>query len=135
MKDTVLRTKVTPHFRLEIDSEDGTPPKVWKLCYTYAAIALIEETIGKDIKRVESWKDLSSGKDFPAIVWGGLQKYNPDVTLAEVVQNLNPEAQRLLSDVIFELMFPGVMEAISAAMKEEPGATASPNVQTATTTT
>src|ERR1700761_85301 len=123
MKDNVLKTRVTPHFTLEIDGEDGNPPKVWKLCYTYGAIALIEDTIGKDLKKVQDWKDLSSGKDFPVIVWGGLQKFNP-------------EAQRLLSDAIFELMFPGVVEAYNKALAEEKtGATADPNADTGTTMT
>ena len=45
----------------------------------------------------------------------------------------NPEAQRLLSDEIFELMFPGVREAYEKAKKEESGASESPNAQTETT--
>jgi hypothetical protein len=136
MKENILKTRVTPHFSLEIDAEDGQPPKVWKLCYTYGAIAKIEDAIGKDIKKVEDWKDLSSGKDFPVIVWGGLSKFNPEVTLDEVIDVLNPEAQRLLSDAIFELCFPGVVEAYNKAIKEQEatGATADPNAQTGTTT-
>jgi hypothetical protein len=131
-----IKMRVTPHFSLILDAEDGTEPRKWTLCYTYRAIAKIEDAIGKDIKKVESWRDLSSGKDFPAIVWGGLSKYNPEVTLEEVQDVLNPEAQRLLSDAIFELMFPGVLDAINTALKdEETGATASPNGQTGTTST
>ena len=134
MKDNVLKTRVTPHFTLVLDAEDGTEPKTWKLAYTYKAIAKVEEAIGKDIKKLEDWKDLSSGKDFPAIVWGGLDKFNPEVTLDEVVEILNPEAQRALSDAIFELMFPGVREAYERLTKDT-GATASPNDLAGTTNT
>jgi hypothetical protein len=134
-QESILKTRITPHFSLEIDQEDGNPPKVWKLCYTYKAIAKIEEAIGKDLKRVEDWKDLSSGKEFPTIVWGGLDRYNPDVTLEEVTEVLNPEAQRLLSDEIFELMFPGVTKAYQQALAEqkESGAAADPNASAGTT--
>jgi hypothetical protein len=131
--ESLVKARTTPHFTLEIDTDDGaTAPKVWKLAYTYRAIAKIEEAIGKDIKKIEDWKDLSSGKDFPVIVWGGLDKYNPEVTLDEVKDMLNPEAQRLLSDAIFELCFPGIKEAYEKAAKES-GATANPNPQTGTT--
>jgi hypothetical protein len=133
MKDNVLRTRVTPHFSLILDAEDGTEPKTWKLAYTYKAIAKIEEKIGKDIKKLEDWQGLSSGKDFPVIVWGGLDKFNAEVTLDEVIEILNPEAQRALSDAIFELMFPGVREAYERL--KESGATADPNEQTATQST
>lgn len=128
MKDELsIKTRITPHFSLVIDNEDGTPPKTWKLAYTYKAIAKIEEATGLDLKKFDAWKDMSSGKHFPIIVWGGLDKFNHEVTLDEVIDVLNPEAQRLLSDAIFDLMFPGVKEAYENTPKED----ASPNVQTA----
>jgi hypothetical protein len=130
-----LKMRVTPHFTLVLDAEDGTEPKTWKLAYTYKAIAKIEEKIGKDIKKLEDWKELSSGKDFPVIVWGGLDKFNPEVTLDEVIEILNPEAQRALSDAIFELMFPGVRDAYEKLLEKDTGATADPNAQTGATNT
>ncbi len=132
MPNDIIKARVTPHFTLELDAEDGSAPKQWKLAYTYKAIAKIEAAIGKDIKRIEGWQDLSSGTEFPVIVWGGLDKFNPEVTLEEVREVLNPEAQRLLSDRIFELMFPGVLEAIKSMDPKDTGATADPNVQTGT---
>jgi len=125
-----IKTRITPHFSLVIDNEDGTPPKTWKLCYTYKSIAKIEEAIGLDLKRIDAWKDISSGKHFPTIVWGGLEKFNPEVTLEEVLNILNPEAQRLLSDEIFNLMFPGVKEAYEKSL-----ANPSPNAQAGTQST
>jgi hypothetical protein len=134
MPESLVKMRVTPHFTLVLDTEDGSEPKTWKLCFTYRAIAKIEEKIGRDIKQIDSWKDLSSGKDFPVIVWGGLDKFNPEVSLEDVVDVLNPEAQRMLSDVIFELMFPGVKEAYEKLLAEkDKGATADPNVEPAKT--
>lgn len=118
-KDTVLKSRVVDHFSLVLDGEDGAPARTWKLCYDYRALAKIEERIGKDIKRVEDWKRLSSGKDFPVIVHCGLGRFNPEVTIEEVLDVLNPEAQRILSDEIFELMFPGAREAFERE-KEKP---------------
>src|SRR5258705_12526330 len=126
--EKVIKTRTTDHFSLIIDSEDGSPAKVWKLCYDYRAIAKIEEAIGKDIKNINSWVALSSGKDFPAIVWGGLNRYNPEVTVEQVLDILNPDVHRLLMDEIFFMMFPQVKEALEKQRKEkESGATASPN--------
>ena len=130
-----VKTRVTPHFTLVIDGEDGTPAKTWRLCYTYKAIAKIEEATGLDLKKIDQWAKISSGKQFPQIVWGGLDKFNPEVTLEEVIDVLNPEAQRLLSDEIFNLMFPGVKEAFEKQLAAEAsGATASPNAPMGTPT-
>lgn len=132
-KESVVKSKVIDHFTLVLDTEDGSPAKTWKLVYNYRAIARIEEKIGKDIKNPQAWRDLSSGKDFPVVVWGGLLRHHPEVTVDEVMDVLNPEAQELLSNEIFKLMFPGVAEALEKLAKAD-GATASPNAQTATPT-
>ena len=124
-----IKARVTPHFTLILDSEDGAPAKTWKLCPTYKAIAKIEEATGLDVKKVADWQKISSGKDFPKIVYGLLERFNPEVTLDEVMEVLNPEAQRLLSDEIFVLMFPGFREALEKP--KATGATDSPNAQTA----
>ena len=129
-----IKMRVTPHFTLILDAEDETEPRKWSLCYTYKAIAKIEAAINKDIKKISDWNLLSSGKDFPVIVWGGLDKFNPEVTLDEVIEILNPEAQRALSDAIFELMFPGAREAYQKLLDEGTGATADPNVPAVVTT-
>jgi hypothetical protein len=126
-----IKMRKTPYFSLVIDSEDGNPPKTWKLTYSYKAIAKIEEATGLDLKKIDAWKDISSGKHFPTIVWGGLEKFNPEVTLDDVLDVLNPEAQRLLGDEIFNLMFPGAKEAYEKALKEG----TSPNVPAGTTST
>jgi hypothetical protein len=132
--ESLVKAQTTPHFTLEIDTDDGaTEPKVWKLCPDYRAIAKIENTIKRDIKRVEDWNGLSSGKDFPVIVWGLLNRYNPEVTLDEVLDVLNPQAQALLGDAIFNVMFPGFIEAFKKQQEADAmGATADPNLQTGT---
>ncbi|MGB8990069.1 MAG: hypothetical protein WCC37_25960 [Candidatus Sulfotelmatobacter sp.] len=129
----VIKTRIAPNFKLEIDMEDGQPPKVWRLCYTYKAIAKVEEATGLDLKRFQDWDKISSGKHFPAIVHGGLERFNPEVTLQDVTDVLNPEAQKHLSDAIFDLMFPGARDMYAKLMQDkETGATASPNVVTET---
>jgi hypothetical protein len=131
--ESIIKAKATDHFRLDIDLEDGSPHKVWKLCFDYRSIAKIEEATGLDIMKIEAWQAISSGKQFPKIVWGGLNRYNPEVTLDEVLDILNPYVQRKLSDIIFDLMFPGVKEAWEKHKADEAvGATADPNVPKAT---
>jgi hypothetical protein len=133
-QENVVKMRVTPHFTLEIDAEDGTPPQKWKLCYDYRTIAAIECATGLDLKRLEDWKDISSGKQFPVIVHGGLRRYNPEVTLEQVLDVLNPEAQEKLHATVFELLFPGLQEAwvrMQAEKAKALGATASPNVESA----
>ena len=130
-KETEVQSAVTDYFNLIIVSADAAgneTKKTWRLVYDYRALAKIEKTIGRDIKKIEAWKDLSSGTDFPAIVHGGLNRYHPDVTIDQVLDVLNPAAQRILSNEIFYLMFPGMREAIE---KREAG-TETENPQTAT---
>jgi hypothetical protein len=128
--DTVLKLAITPHFRITIDKEDGTPPEDWKLCLDYRALARIEDATGLDLKKIEAWKDISSGKHFAKIIWGALQRFNPEVEVDRVLDILNPEAQRILSDKLFELCFPGAKEAYQKLLEEQKatGATADPNV-------
>jgi hypothetical protein len=130
-KETEVQSAVTDYFNLIIVSADAAgneTKKTWRLVYDYRALAKIEKTIGRDIKKIEAWKDLSSGTDFPAIVHGGLNRYHPDVTIDQVLDVLNPAAQRILSDEVFYLMFPGMREALE---KREAG-TETENPQTAT---
>jgi hypothetical protein len=132
MKDeTVLKLAITPHFKISIDKEDGTDPGVWKLCLDYRALARIEDAIGLDLKKIADWNNISSGQHFPKIIWGALQRFNPEVTLEQVLDSLNPEAQRILSDKLFELCFPGAKEAYQKILDEQgTGATADPNAPT-----
>ncbi len=129
----IVKARVTPYFTLVLDGEDGVEPREWRLCYDYKAVAKIEEATGLDIKKYDDWQTIRSGKHFPTIVWGGLNRYNPEVTLDEVVDILNPECQTKLWEVIFDLLYPGVKEAWEKAQAEAKaiGATARPNVQTA----
>jgi hypothetical protein len=134
-EESVIKAVCTNHFKLEIDKEDGQPPKVWKLCLDYRALAKIETETGKDLKTLDAWKGLSSGKHFPVIVWSCLLRYQPEVTLDEVLDILNPASQRALSDALFDLAFPGFKEAYEKALKaKETGASESPNAQTAAST-
>jgi hypothetical protein len=128
MKDNVIVTRTTPHFRLDIISDDGKT-KSWKLCYTYRAIAKIEESTGLDLKKYDDFQKITSAQ-FPKIVLGGLEKFNPEVTLEEVLEVLNPEAQGAIREVVFDLMFPGLREAYEEKLK---GGTKPPNAQAETT--
>lgn len=131
-KETPLKIRSLDILRIEVDAEDGSEPKVLRLCYDYNAIAFVEDKIGRDIKLLSSWEKLSSGKDFPTLVLGGLQRFNPEVTLDEVIRMINPASQVALSNWIFEQMFPGAAEAYEKFLATG-GATESPNVMTATT--
>jgi len=125
-----LKNAVIDHYTLVLDAEDGSEPRKLKLTYGYGALARIEEATGLDLKKLDDWGKISSGK-FPAIVWGGLTKFHPEISLDEVIDFLNPAAQRMLSDEIFYLMFPGMRELIekqkAAGATAPTGATADPN--------
>jgi hypothetical protein len=125
MHTTDIQSTVTPEIRLVVVTEDASGNEVrktWRLVFDYRAIAKAEAAIGRDIKKIAAWKDISSGKDFPAIVHAGLNRYNPEVTLDEVLDVLNPMAQTALSDEIFYYMFPGMREALAKAAEAESGA-------------
>jgi hypothetical protein len=130
MHTTDIQSTVTPEIRLVVVTEDASGnevKKTWRLVYDYRAIAKAEAATGRDLKRITAWKDISSGKDFPAIVHAGLNRYHKDVTLEEVIDSLNPMAQRLLSDEIFFYMFPGMREAMD---KKADGETENPQKAT-----
>src|ERR1700723_2820783 len=127
-KETIVQSVVTPTISINIHGEDAAgnaTQKTWKLCLDYRALASIEDATKRDLKNIAAWKDISSGKEFPQIIHCCLHRYSPDVTLDNVLENLNPQPQRQLSDALFEITFP----AVAAAYKkhQEAGATASPN--------
>jgi hypothetical protein len=126
-----FKNKVIDHYSVTLDSEDGSEPKKLKLCFDYGAIARIEEATGIDIKKSSNWPIPSS--KFPEVFWGGLRRFNPEVTLDEVRSFLNPDVESEMYYDIFFLMFPHIKEEVDKKLKEqETGATASPNAVTAT---
>jgi hypothetical protein len=119
--EITIQSNPTPTINIVIKDQDkaGNPTeKTWKVCLDYPALAKIQDTIGIDIKNFEPWKTMPSTA-IPKIVWCGINRYNPDVTLEEVLTTLNPQAHRLLSDAIFELTFPGVVEAYEKTKAEK----------------
>lgn len=140
--ETILKLAITPHFKISIDREDGTEPEVWRLCLDYRALAKIEAETGLDLKKWDTWQnddELNSYKTFPKIIWGALQKFSPEVTLDQVIDSLNPAAQRILYSQILEQCFPGYTAAYKQALaeidKKDTGATDPGNVPTVATTT
>jgi len=134
-KETIVQSAATPTISIVIHGEDAAgneTTKTWKLCLDYRALASIEDTTKRDLKNIESWRDISSGKEFPQIIHCCLHRYSPDVTLDDVLESLNPQAQRQLSDALFDITFPGVVAAWKK--HQETGATAVPNAATATPT-
>jgi hypothetical protein len=108
-----VQSAVTPEIRLVVNTEDAagnTIAKTWRLVLDYRALAIIEKATGRDLKRLDAWKELKSS-EFPAFVHAGLHRYHPDVTMEEVEKSLNPACQGPLSDAFFEMCFPGVTEA------------------------
>src|ERR1017187_9789092 len=114
--ESTIQTTVTPTVAIVIE---GDEPKKWTLCLDYRALAKIEAATKRDLKKIEGWKEISSGVEFPKIIHCCLGRYSPDVTLEDVLDNLNPQAQRLLSDALFELTFPGVIEAVAKKQAEQ----------------
>jgi hypothetical protein len=136
-KTTEVQSAVTPEVRLVIESEDaaGNPlSKTWRLVLDYRALALIETATGRDLKDYKAWAEIKSS-EFPVFVHACLHRYHKEVALEEVENGLNPACQTGLSNAFYELCFPGALERwakIQAEAKEKTGATASPNVETAT---
>lgn len=134
--ETVIQSAVTPHIKIVLNGEDGSAVATWKVCMDYRAIAKFEAATGKDAKRIDAWQSISSGREFPALVHAGLNRYNPEVTLDQVLDMLNPQTQTLLSNAIFDTLFPGVAEAWAKRQAEKAaGATADPNAPAETPST
>lgn len=122
MKETTIQSVVTPTVSIVVNGEDaaGNPTKkAWKLCLDYRALAKIEDETGLDLKLPKTWDGLSSGKMFPKIIWCCLTRYSPEVTLEEVIDNLNPAAHQYLRATLLELTFPGFLEEASKQVKAD----------------
>lgn len=69
-----------------------------------------------------------SSMQIAKIVWCGLAKHHPDVTLDEVLDFLNPADQSFLFSVLIEQFFPGINKIVEDAQTAEKTG-GSPNVQ------
>jgi hypothetical protein len=115
-----VQSATIPYINLVLNTEDpnGTPVSTtYRLVYDYRAIARVEETLNVDLKSFECWKQITSAMT-PQLVHAGLARCHPDVTIDQVLDNLNPSTQRPLQDALFEYLFPGVLEAMKK-MKAE----------------
>lgn len=127
-KSSEIQSAVTPEIRLVVSKEDAagnTLATTWRVVLDYRALAIIEKATGRDLKRIEAWKEIKSS-EFPVFVHAGLHRYHPEVSLEDVENSLNPASQVPLSNAFFELCFPGILEAM-AKQESEPQ---SPNAQT-----
>lgn len=113
MESTPVISAVTPKLKIVVLAEDGTE-KNWTLCLDYRALARVEESTGLDLKKPDDWDKIKSGGTFPRIVWACLNRYSPDVTLDEVLDNLNPQAHAILWNKLYDFNFPGLREAVAA---------------------
>jgi hypothetical protein len=123
-----LEVAIIPSIALNVKQEDGTTQS-YKLVYNYNAIARAEQTIGRDLKRIESWQGLTSAQ-VASIVWCGLATHHPDVKLEQVYDMLNPAAHEALFELLIEQFFPGIVERIKEAAKKDKAGT-DPNVPAA----
>src|SRR5271154_2588321 len=130
-----IKAHVAPFFKVElVDPRTPTrrfvnffrrilrlPPisvvAVWKLCYDYNAIARIQELTGLDLLQFENWKEVGSAH-FPTIVHCGLARYQPNVTLSEVMSKLDPVVQVPITNTIIYMLFPGFREWIEKQEKD-----------------
>lgn len=131
-----VKSKARNYATVVLDAEDGTPAKEWRLEYDYRGISRCEDALGIDLKDVGRWADVCKSKNFPTVVWSGLNRYHSDVTLDRVIDVLNPEAQDKLQEIVFALLHPALHEAWKKHKAElESGATADPNPPMAGTQT
>ena len=111
---TALDIAVVPSLVLNVKQEDGTTQS-YRLVYNYNAIARAEQSIGRDLKRIEAWQGLSSPQ-VASIVWAGLAKFHPDIKLEQVYDMLNPAAHEALFELLLEQFFPGIVERMKTAI-------------------
>jgi hypothetical protein len=119
---------------LNTTDEQGNPvAQTYKLIYEYRAIKRAEDALGIDLKDFTKWGQIKSSMT-PQLVHAGLAKYHPEVTLDQVIDQLNPEAQAVLQDAIFGLLFPGVLEKIKKLKEEQESVgETSPNAESGAT--
>jgi hypothetical protein len=125
MKETTIQSTVTPHVLIVIQKPDSTE-ETWKMCLDYRAIAKFESETGLDVKRPDTWEQITSGETFAKLVWCCLTRYSPHITFDDVLDNLNPAAHQYLRAALLELTFPGFLERAAQRITEQG---ASPNGQ------
>jgi hypothetical protein len=116
-----------------LDAEGNPVSITYKLTYDYRGIKRFDDATAIDLKDFTQWAKVKSGHT-PELVHAGLAKFHPDVTLDQVIDQLNPSAQAVIQDAIFELLFPGLLEKIKGLKEQQdrPGEV-SPNVESEAT--
>jgi len=106
-----------PVFKIVV--KDGDKGDVeYSLVLDYNAIAKISDVIKKDLSQHQNWWGLS-GSELTAVVWGALDRFHPEVTLHTVRQWFSPPMYNVIYAALLETAYPGVLEAIGKAQKEQ----------------
>jgi len=101
--------------------KNGDNATEYQLVLDYNAIAKISDTIHKDLSRHENWFGLS-GSDLTVVVWGALDRFHGDINLRTVRSWFSPPMYTSIYAMLLEAAYPGVLEAIEKANKEQEAA-------------
>jgi hypothetical protein len=112
MSYTFLKKAVMKFKTLEVDDENGKTT-TYKLALDMNAIAAAYEDIGKDFAKFETWKNEIPSPETLKLFWYSLKRFHPEVTFEEVGRWLNAEALIHVTNLLWELAFPGVVEQIN----------------------
>jgi hypothetical protein len=103
---------------VKIVVKNGEKTDEYQLVLDYNAIAKISDKLGKDLSKHENWFGLS-GSDLSIVAWGALDRFHADIDLRTVRQWFSPPMFVRLYAMLLEAAYPGILEAIDAAQKEQ----------------
>ena len=113
---TSLDVEVLPVVKIVV--KDGDKATEYSLVLDYNAIAKISDVLKKDLSKHENWFGLS-GSDLSVVAWGALDRFHSEIDLRTVRQWFSPPMFTRLYAMLLEAAYPGILEAIDAAQKEQ----------------
>jgi hypothetical protein len=109
-----------------VEGEPKETDKSFNLVLDYAAIALALDKTGIDFAKAENWFPIAP-KHLVTLLWCSFQRFHSDVTEEQVSHMIAPAEQWTIRTMLMDLAFPGWVDRMVKAQKEEASRAAPPS--------
>ena len=117
MEFTSLQKALVPFANLEVETDAGI--KKYKLVLDFNAIARAQEELGKDFALFTSWAQGMTSLETVKLCYYALKRHHPDITWKELGSWFSPEHIAPLSNLLFDLAFPGTLDRIKKSLEDK----------------
>jgi hypothetical protein len=90
----------------------------YTLSLDFNSVAKAQEHLGRDLSVLTNWQNMT-GSDTSIVCWCALDRFHPEVTLRQLRQMISPAQSAIVSNMLLEMCFPGILERIRVQLEKK----------------